>query len=181
MVDITGEDLLLGDMDPDDLEEHHLIHDGGLLFFHGKESGPFGTKYRKLKERFGGVVAPDFQGMNFVERLYRAEALTRGKEDLVVVGSSFGGLLIARLYTLYPERIKGYVLLAPALHIPGHDILSAPPMSEVIHGKNDDVVPLSASEAFCEAHGVPLHVVEDDHRLHGSLDLMIECVERVFL
>src|SRR5690554_2941694 len=77
-----------------------------LYFFHGLESGPHGQKYHLLKNEFPELESPDFQGMDLDQRLAKAEEITRGHYGLVLVGSSFGGLLAARLYNLYPERIR---------------------------------------------------------------------------
>lgn len=64
-----------------------------LYFFHGLESGPHGQKYHLLKNEFPELESPDFQGMDLEQRLVKAEELTRGQHGLVLVGSSFGGLL----------------------------------------------------------------------------------------
>lgn len=149
-----------------------------LFFFHGLESGPHGSKYRSLAETFA-VESPDFQGMDIDERLERAIALTEGLEDIVVVGSSFGGLLATLLHDRHPERFHGVVLLAPALHLEvATRIRRMPPEGRlhVIHGIDDDIVPLDAVVRFCAAHGHAVTVVEDDHRLGASHPRMIACV-----
>ena len=151
-----------------------------IHFFHGLESGPVGTKSTRLSEEFD-VTAPDFEGVyDIEERLETAEELTEGATDLVVVGSSFGGLLAALLYAKHPDRFNGYVLMAPALH---HDIAEEidrmPDNAVVIHGTHDEVVPIEEVRAFCQPHGVEFIEVDDNHRLHGSLDLMVEAAGRV--
>jgi predicted esterase len=150
-----------------------------IHFFHGLESGPVGTKSTRLSEEFD-VTTPDFEGVyDIEERLETAEALTEGATDLVVVGSSFGGLLAALLYDRHPDRFKGYVLMAPALH---HDIAETidrmPDNAVVIHGTRDEVVPIDEVRAFCQPHGVEFIEVDDTHRLHEALDLMVEAAAR---
>ena len=152
-----------------------------VWFFHGLESGPHGAKYQRLAEEFE-VESPDFQGMDIWERLEKAERLTRGEEELVVVGSSFGGLLAALLYERYPERFRGYVLMAPALHREEveEEIGRMPERAVVIHGVGDEVVPFEPVRAFCEARGVEeFWAVEDDHRLGASLEEMVKGVRWV--
>lgn len=150
-----------------------------VVFFHGLESRPWGTKSLYLKEHFE-VEAPDFEGMDIWDRLEKAEAITEGMQDLVVVGSSYGGLLAALLYSRYPERFRGYVLLAPALYLPAADeIERMPENAVVIHGEDDEVVPLQGVREFCAEYGVKVEVVDDNHRLHDSLDPMVEAVRRV--
>ena len=148
-----------------------------ILFFHGLESGPHGTKYRRLSEHFD-VVAYDFEGMyDIYDRLKKAEKKTRGMSDLVVVGSSFGGLLAALLYARHPQRFRSYVLMAPALHrdIAG-EITAMPDDAQVIHGLRDDVVPIEEVRAVCAEHGLSITEVDDEHPLHESLDRMVEAV-----
>ena len=150
-----------------------------LYFFHGLESGPHGTKFRRLSADVD-VVSPDFQGMDIWQRLDKAARLTEGRTDLIVVGSSFGGLLAALLYSRHPDRFRGYVLLAPALHHDAADQVERMPESAiVIHGTRDDVVPLEAVRERCAQHDVEVTEVDDDHRLHGSLEVMVEAVRRL--
>lgn len=150
-----------------------------LFFFHGLESGPIGTKSSRLKEAFGEVEAPDFEGMmDIEERLKRAEEVTRGEREMVVVGSSFGGLVAALLYSRYPDRFRHYVLLAPALHQAAASRIEAMPEGAVvIHGRADEVVPLEAVREVCGRFGVGVIEVDDGHRLHGALDMMVERVK----
>ncbi|MGM0557883.1 MAG: alpha/beta fold hydrolase [Myxococcota bacterium] len=151
-----------------------------LYFFHGLESGPIGTKSLRLKEEFD-VQTPDFEGMmNIQDRLEKAEALTRGESDLVIVGSSFGGLLAALLYARHPERIRNYVLMAPALYRDAaSEVDRMPDGAVVIHGRDDDVVPMEDVRAFCSDFDVVFIEVDDGHRLHGALDVMVESVREM--
>ncbi len=150
-----------------------------VYFFHGLESGPVGTKSKYLGEHFD-VVALDFQGMEIWERLERAAEMTEGLRDLVVVGSSYGGLLTALLYSQHPERFRGYVLMAPALYLDAaNKIERMPENAVVIHGVHDEKVPIEAVRTFCEGFGLEIEEVEDEHRLHGSLERMVEAVREV--
>lgn len=152
-----------------------------LMFFHGLESGPHGSKYQSLTT-LGPVDSPDFQGMDLQERLDKAEAHTRPMHDIVLVGSSFGGLLAARLYSLHPDRFKALVLLAPALHFREEtdqiERLPSPERIVVIHGTRDDVVPLEPVQAFCNGFDIDVTVVDDEHRLAASHDLMLQAAQR---
>lgn len=150
-----------------------------IYFFHGLESGPIGTKYLRLSEDFE-VTSPDFQGMDIWERLEKAERETRGLSDLVVVGSSYGGLLAALLYSKHPERFRGYVLMAPALYREAADkVERMPENAVVIHGTHDEIVPIDPVRQKCAELGVEITEVDDNHRLHGSLDLMADAVREV--
>lgn len=151
-----------------------------LYFFHGLESGPHGRKYHRLAEDFE-VNSPDFQKMDIWERLEKAEKETRGLENIIVVGSSFGGLLAALLYDRHPERFLGYVLMAPALHREEvrKEVEAMPPNAVVIHGRQDNVVPIEPVRDFCADRGVTITEVDDGHRLQNSLELMVAAVKEM--
>lgn len=148
-----------------------------MLFFHGLESGPHGSKYRELSQAFGDVEAPDFRGLSLSERFALAEKVTRGRTGLVVVGSSFGGLVTALLANVLPERFAGYVLCAPAFdRIEAAQIMRVPGRAMVVHGETDAVVPLRKSIEFCNQFSVPLIQTPDDHRLKGSVPEILNAV-----
>ena len=148
-----------------------------VYFFHGLESGPIGTKSKRLMEEFD-VDSPDFEGMMDIdERLDKAERITRGETDMIVVGSSFGGLLAALLYAKHPERFRTYVLMAPALYLDAAESVDKmPPGAVVIHGVDDEVVPIDQVRTFCKDFDVEFVEVDDGHRLHGALELMVDKV-----
>ena len=149
-----------------------------IVFLHGLESGPHGSKYQFLKT-LGDVLAPDFRACSSLEeRVKVAEEATRGMQDLFLVGSSFGGLLAATLYCRYPDRIAGYLLLAPALHLPeAAAIDKVPQVAAIIHGLHDEIVPIAASRAFRDKFEVPMLTVPDGHRLSNSKEHMLGLVK----
>lgn len=156
-----------------------------LYFFHGLESGPHGQKYQLLKAQYPELISPDFQGMDLAARIAHAEFVTRDQHGLTLVGSSFGGLLAARFYSLYPERIKSLVLLAPAVHTEeGDRVHGLPPASHirVLHGRDDEIVPFDKVAAFCQRFGLPLIEVDDRHRLasEASQRMILNCVADVY-
>lgn len=148
-----------------------------VFFFHGLESAPHGRKFHALAEHFD-VESPDFQGMHIDERLEKALALTEGMSDLVVVGSSYGGLLAALLYLEVPERFFGYVLAAPALML-ADELSAMPEHAAVIHGVHDEIVAIGPVRAICAEHGVDFIEVDDEHRLAESLDVLVEQTRRI--
>lgn len=149
-----------------------------MIFLHGLESGPHGTKYHALLTR-GEVISPDFQSCpTLEERVVVAEAATRGMTNLCLVGSSFGGLLAAVMFQRYPERIGSYLLLAPALHRDeALEIKSAPWPALILHGNRDEIVPFSASLEFSKRFSIPLIEVDDDHRLSNSNPQMLQAFD----
>ncbi|PLY02842.1 MAG: hypothetical protein C0622_05155 [Desulfuromonas sp.] len=144
-----------------------------ILFLHGLESGPHGSKYQALKAMFGDILAPDCSGVSDpwqrLEIIQKAIAEEEG--PFLVVGSSMGGLMAMLLHQANPGPIAGMVLCAPALHrreTPAFDYADLPP-TRVIHGSFDDVVPPASSLRF----GARLTLVDDDHRLANSMDIIL--------
>ncbi|MCF6266787.1 MAG: alpha/beta hydrolase [Desulfuromusa sp.] len=147
-----------------------------ILFLHGLETGPHGSKYQALQEMFGEVLAPDCTGvMDETERLKIIQREIGFKNgQFLVVGSSMGGLMALLLQKSNPERVAGLVLCAPAIHRPaatGLDLNHLPP-TIVIHGTQDTVVPIATSLPF----GKRLIKVEDDHRLSQSMADILRAV-----
>jgi pimeloyl-ACP methyl ester carboxylesterase len=91
---------------------------------------------------------------------------------LILVGSSFGGLMAACLASEMPERIRRLVLLAPALNFheykPPEEKIS--PETLLVIGKNDVVTPPDLVLPVAEASfsNLQISLVDDDHLLHNS-------------
>ncbi len=154
-----------------------------LMFFHGLESGPFGRKYQWLVDAGYSVESPDFEGIfDLPERLSIAtDAIEAAMGPLLLVGSSYGGLVAALAYQGLEEshaaKVQGYLLLAPALHRPEFpDPQIIPQRAMVIHGLQDEIVPIEASREFCVKHNVRLHEVEDEHALSQSKKCILDCL-----
>ena len=152
-----------------------------IFFFHGLESEPHGSKYQHLVAAGYTVISPDFRDLKLPEqRLARAEAETAGRSDLIVVGSSMGGLVAALLYNAHPERFKTYLLLAPALHwAEAEAIDKVPATGKIIHGRNDELIAPETIEAFAHKFQLALEVVEDNHRLGDSHQQMLAALAQL--
>ncbi|MEY3013905.1 MAG: hypothetical protein RIT45_2640 [Pseudomonadota bacterium] len=153
-----------------------------IVFLHGLESGPHGGKYRSLAARFGEVASPDCEGLLDIEpRLQRARAcLDALAGPVVLVGSSFGGLLGLVLAGERPEQVRGLVMLAPALHgVPSAWMRRPAAATRIVHGRGDDIVPIEASRRFAAQTGVTLLEVDDGHRLTDSHAEMLAAVQDV--
>lgn len=146
-----------------------------IVFLHGLETGPHGSKYQALKQMFGEVISPDCEGVKDPQQRLTIiqQALSEHSGPFLVVGSSAGGLMALLLQREDP-RVKGLVLCAPALHTEIGAALTAEglPTTVVIHGRDDDVVPIDSSHRF----GAPLIEVDDGHRLNDSLPLILRQV-----
>lgn len=142
------------------------------VFIHGLESSSQGTKGVFFRERYPDMIIEDFFG-SFSRRMEKLEGLLARENHLVLVGSSFGGLMAAVYACLHEERVKKLILLAPALHSELYQpyLKKKLPMPIIIfHGRQDKVVPLPPVRAIAEQFFMNLkfNVVEDDHFLHGT-------------
>jgi pimeloyl-ACP methyl ester carboxylesterase len=156
---------------------------GHVVFSHGKESGPWGTKITALAEVARGlgwqVESIDYRGLESVDA--RLERLREGCRRLpaapVLVGSSLGGWLAAAASTAIGPAggpARGLFLMAPAFDMPGLPPLppQAPPASlptVVVHGWQDEVVPVEYGLRYAQAQRATTFLVDDDHRLIDSL------------
>ncbi len=152
-----------------------------ILFLHGLESGPHGSKYQVLRKVFGEILAPDCSGVKGEkERLTIIQReISREGGPFLVVGSSMGGLMALLLQKENQQQVAGLVLCAPAIHRPVATSLNLDnlPPTVVIHGTKDDVVPVEASEPF----GDRLIKVDDDHRLSNSIGEILRAVFEIKL
>ncbi len=152
-----------------------------LVWAHGLWGSPNGSKITAIKNSGIEVVAPDFNEMELIDRITLIEKVI-DEGNIVLAGSSWGGLACALVAQRIPDKIKGLLLLAPALHYPEHpndnpENLIAPENIPVviIHSTTDDIVPISASRDYLERskENVKLIEVEDNHVLENSIELII--------
>jgi pimeloyl-ACP methyl ester carboxylesterase len=147
-----------------------------VVFSHGKESGPWGTKISALADiaRAEGyeVESVDYRGIdNPLERVTRLLAYCRDFQGrLVLVGSSMGGYVATAGSRLL--RAAGLFLIAPAFYMPGFEDAAPEPAAcpiTLVHGWRDAVVPVASSVRFAEQHGATLHVLDTDHRMQDRI------------
>ena len=152
-----------------------------LVWAHGLWGSPNGSKVTAIRKSGIKVISPDFNEMELIDRVeLLKETIEIG--NVVLAGSSWGGLACALTAMQIPEKLKGLLLLAPALHYPESpndepEKLIAPdnvPVT-IIHSTTDDIVPISASKNYIERSGnnVQLIEVEDNHVLEDSIELII--------
>ncbi len=158
-----------------------------ILFAHGLESGPVGRKTETLRGAGFEVTAPDCRGLTLEERVARLLAeLAAMPARTIMVGSSFGGIasLVAAHWSARRGRpVAGLLLCAPALQLevppPWTVALGRPCPVVVVHGEQDEVIPIGVSEAYCRANQVELVRCDDDHSLARSSTAIIEALARL--
>ena len=143
-----------------------------VYFAHGKESGPWGHKIRRLARiaRTLGfdVESPDYQDTQDPdERVEQLLALhPRAMDNLVLVGSSMGGYVAAEASALLEPA--GLFLMAPAVHLAGFGNHIPVPKARTmvaVHGWNDPVVPVENAIRFCGDNRIQLHLLDCGHTL----------------
>ena len=158
-----------------------------VVFSHGKESGPWGTKIRAMADRVRSLGCEadsvDYRGIaepaERVQKLIRKCAEIEG--PLLLVGSSMGG----HVATAAAEAVGavGLFVLAPAYFMKGYEGLTPQPPKLpicIVHGWRDDIVPVENSIRFASDCGATVHLVDGDHRLTGNIEEINEYL-RLFI
>jgi pimeloyl-ACP methyl ester carboxylesterase len=140
-----------------------------IIFIHGQESSSQGTKGHFFTQLFPEMTIPDFAG-DIPTRMAELNDILVGKSNIIMIGSSLGGLMAALYAFQNQDTIKKLILLAPALNLPEFDpYLSkklALPVS-VFHGKNDEVIPSQLIQTIATRvfTNLSFTLLDDDHRL----------------
>ena len=147
-----------------------------LVFIHGLESTAQGTKGQFFRQFFPEMIIEDYTG-DFVTRMRKLSGLLSGSADLILVGSSFGGLMATQYAIENEDRVKKMILLAPALNLPefrpsGHTKLHLPVI--IYHGTDDNIVDPYTVKTIALKYFSNLehNFVDDDHSLHKTFPLI---------
>ena len=148
-----------------------------ILFLHGKEGTPEGSKVTRLREEGFRIIAPVLPKDNWALSIQRAQACFDAFEPDIIVGSSRGGavacnveggntpkILIAPAYKLFPCAIKGI-----------NDT------TQVLHCIHDSIVLFQDSKDLVEAFSVNLFPCGISHRMSDpdALAQLLRAIERV--
>lgn len=123
-----------------------------LLFIHGLAGSGQGFKAGYLRGLYPDLLAPDFPG-DFWQRMGQLEALVGHTTGWTLIGSSLGGLMAALFACQHPDQVDGLILLAPALPYLDQADQPLPPLQVpvvVVHGRQDEVIPLDPTRAVAE-------------------------------
>jgi pimeloyl-ACP methyl ester carboxylesterase len=158
-----------------------------LYFSHGKESGPWGFKIKRLAKlaeaRGCDVESIDYRDcMDQELRVERLLAHLHGEtRDFILVGSSMGGYV--SLVASAAVQTRALFLIAPALYIPSFQVqhyASTAAHIDVVHGWSDDVIPVQNSIDYAREADCSLHLISGDHPLNTSIE-MVEVLFEQFL
>ncbi len=164
------------------------LDDGEVVFLHGLESGPGGTKARWLKHHLGAIT-PELDTSVAIATWKREERwdeaarlaafatpLARARDVLagarVAIGSSFGGAVLLQLAWSGAWAGPCVYLAGAGVKLTPHRSLPRGSRAVLVHGRYDEVVPLADSRLLAGSPGCTtwLHEVPDGHRLTSVLD-----------
>lgn len=157
-----------------------------IIFSHGKESGPKANKIVAMQEivnEFGlKSYSLDYQGMETVEA--RTDKLNQFMSTIdrpfILIGSSMGAY-VSLAAANHNSKVVGLFLLAPAVGFAGYEtgnlVLNAG-STKIIHGWNDEVVPVENVYSFAKEHNINIELVDDDHRLSKSINYINDSLRR---
>jgi alpha/beta superfamily hydrolase len=152
-----------------------------IIFSHGKDSEPWGGKIVAMAEvarRHAMTVdSIDYRGIDDpFARVVKLEAACKAlSEASILVGSSMGGYVSAAVSARLPTRAM--FLLAPAFFMRGYEQYTpvpAPCPISIVHGWNDDIVPVENSIRFAQLYKSTLHILDSDHRLTADINEICE-------
>lgn len=163
-----------------------------IIFSHGKESGPWGSKITRLadvaKQRGYAVESIDYSDtVDPAKRVARLqEYIAKEQGGYLLVGSSMGGYVAA--VAAESSSPVGLFMMAPALFVPGyphhHSRLKCKHV-HIVHGWADEVIPWELSMKYARQTESQLHLIAGDHGLNSVLDnvvaqfeVFLDCCER---
>lgn len=148
-----------------------------VLYLHGLEGKPGGSKAANLREHGCEVIEPALPKVSFSGSVEIAQQhLDRHQPD-VIVGSSRGGA-VAMMLESGSTRI---VLIAPA-YKKFCNVSAVKPGTIILHSQADEIVPLEDSRALASSSGLPesaLIQVGEGHRMRdpAALQAILEAVQ----
>lgn len=142
------------------------------IFIHGLASSSKGIKGGWFRKNFPDMQISDYSG-DLHDWLAQLEKELVGQSDLVLVGSSFGGLLAAIFALKHEEQVDRLILLAPALNFPDMEKYQGRSVNTPTHiyiGAHDTVTPPALVKPAARKLFTDLawNLVDDDHLLRSA-------------
>ncbi|MGC3982934.1 MAG: alpha/beta fold hydrolase [Steroidobacteraceae bacterium] len=147
------------------------MNPGVVIFSHGLDSAPWGGKITALAEaaraRGYRTESVDYRGMDDpLARVRKLLEFGHTQPRAVLVGSSLGGHVATAASV--ELKARGLFLMAPAFYMPGYEQYTPKPAAcpiSIVHGWQDDVVPVANSIRYAREHAATLQVIDADHRM----------------
>ena len=158
-----------------------------LIFLHGMESSPMGTKARFIKGHYHNCLIPELPPDIHLRMSIIKELIVK---PVRIVGSSLGGLSALMLAMSDPDLVEGMILIAPAVGFYDHTVFNETDKTiirktyipenipcTVMIGQRDDVIPQADIEAMVERSPsqdlIQTVYRDDDHAQNNSLDFLL--------
>jgi len=147
-----------------------------VYFSHGKESGPWGTKIKRLAA-IAKQLGCDVDSIDYTDTMdpdFRVE-----EDSFVLAGSSMGGYV--SLVASQSVDAKAVFLMAPALYMPTfkkQQYHSNSSHIEIVHGWSDEVILAEHSIKYAKDADCTLHLISGDHSLNGSIEVVGDFFEQ---
>ena len=135
--------------------------------------------YTSLRFNFRGIGASQGawdEGRGEIDDALAVIATQRAPGQVLVLGGfSFGGYVASQAATRLTEPAERLVLVGPAVH--NFSVAAVPADTLVIHGEQDDVVPLQAVFDWARPQALPVTVLPGaGHFFHGQLPVLKQIV-----
>ena len=135
--------------------------------------------YTSLRFNFRGIGASQGawdEGRGEIDDALAVIAAQRAPGQVLVLGGfSFGGYVASQAATRLTEPAERLVLVGPAVH--NFSVAAVPADTLVIHGEQDDVVPLQAVFDWARPQALPVTVLPGaGHFFHGQLPVLKQIV-----
>jgi len=164
-----------------------------LFYIHGYLSEPNSTKGALFKDKLNAQAIKyrdcEPQELKISDCVKRIKDFIKGENNVVLIGSSLGGLLAAKA-AKDNNQIKHLILLNPAIIPPNVDINEISDMPKriltemkdpdlfnknikseifILLGKNDEVVPNNWGIYFAKKQNATVRFLDDDHRFSNNM------------
>jgi alpha/beta superfamily hydrolase len=163
---------------------------GHCILSHGFESGPDATKVTALAdaaERLGWThERPDYTDLDArhavselgdvaarLERLLSLAHAAAARGPLVLAGSSLGAYISGMASRQL--SVAGLFLMAPPIRLgSAHPFDAASVPTSVVHGWNDELIPVAEVVGWAQARGARPLLVDESPRLSGHVETAAE-------
>ena len=135
-----------------------------VLFLHGLESTPGGSKVKYLEKHGYEVLNPLLPKYSWDESLENAQTLIDSENPDIVIGSSRGGAVALNIKT----GAAHLILIAPAWKRFGADRYGNLCGGIILHCREDKIVPYEDSVELSELAGATLIPCGIDHRMSDT-------------
>lgn len=163
---------------------------GHCILCHGFESGPDATKVTALAQAADGLgwthERPDFTDLDArrevgelgdvharLQRLLVLASTAAARGPLVLAGSSLGAWIAGHVSLQVP--VAGLFLMAPPIELdPAHPLDAADVPTSIIHGWDDELIPVAQVVDWAHQRRARLSLVADSHRLAAHVEASAE-------